>query len=206
MGAGPRGKKSTSKGKASGALAQVGAAPGPTKDPRAEAKRLGFLQLCADRRFHRAIMDAFEWAVTEHEKAHAPKGELGPFRDHHFWIEAAAGGAPSLDVASPTCAFAVSKGTKYLGWSAHGDDCGGFPGMDDAHMLQILRAAVVRRGVAFPHGVHWAFLAIAEDDCPETDHVQLWSYDPATATFTSLGTWENGAHCPPGESPHDHSS
>lgn len=118
--------------------------------PKAEAdanQRLGFLQLCADKRFHRAICLAFETV-----------GRVDPQR---YWLEATAGGSPALDPTTPTSAHAVLNGATVFGWAAHGDDCGGFAGHATVVMRALLHAAIARRALAYPRSAeHWGFLAV----------------------------------------------
>jgi hypothetical protein len=109
------------------------------------AEGLGFLQLCADRRFHRATMAAFE----------AETG-LGP---DGYWIEAAAGGAPMLGTFTPTARFACEKGARIMGWAAHGDACGGFPGLTNDEIMAKLEAAARERANELPDAEHWMLFA-----------------------------------------------
>ncbi len=108
---------------------------------------LGFLQLCADRRFHRAVMSAFEDATG-----------LGCDR---YWIEATAGGAPALETFTTTARFAYDNGARMMGWAAHGDACGGFPGLDDDEIEAKLEAAALARATELPTAEHWTLFATA---------------------------------------------
>ncbi|HYO61955.1 MAG TPA: hypothetical protein VEU29_08670 [Actinomycetota bacterium] len=105
----------------------------------------GFLQLCADRRYHRKTMAAFE-AVTG-------------LRADQYWIEASAGGAPALGVSTDTARFAYGQGARVMGWAAHGDNCGGFPGLDDDEIQAKLRTAVAELSCDFPEATHWILFA-----------------------------------------------
>ena len=105
------------------------------------APRWGFLQLCADRRYHRMTMAAFEEATG-----------LGP---DEYWIEASAGGAPGLGVSTDTARFAYGQGARVMGWAAHGDQCGGFPGLDNEEILAKLRTMVSDLAPDFPEATHW---------------------------------------------------
>lgn len=102
---------------------------------------LGFLQLCADRRYHRKTMAQFERATG--------------LRPDQYWIEATAGGAPALDAATATASFAYGNGARIMGWSAHGDGCGGFPGCSDEELRAKLDAAAGERAKDFPAASHW---------------------------------------------------
>ena len=108
---------------------------------------LGFLQLCADRRYHRKTMDAFEAAT----------GLTGSDR---YWIEATAGGSPAFDEATLTARFSYDNGARVMGWAAHGTandgmGCGGFPGRSDVEMKAMLEVRARERVKDFPDAEHW---------------------------------------------------
>ena len=103
---------------------------------------LGFLQLCADKRYHRKTMDAFEAAT-------ALEGS------DRYWIEATAGGAAAFAEPTVTARYAYENGAKIMGWAAHGDGCGGFPGRSNADMQAMLQAVARKRQSEFPHAEHW---------------------------------------------------
>jgi hypothetical protein len=74
----------------------------------------GFLQLCADRRFHSLIQNVFQ-------------KDAGLQEPTDYWIHADAGGTPKmaeLTIAPNYCYN--DKGVRLMGWSAHGAGCGGF--------------------------------------------------------------------------------
>src|SRR5215210_6239191 len=74
----------------------------------------GFLQLCADRRFHRCIQQEFK-----------KDAKLTSRED--YWIHADAGGTPTMACQSVTPDYCyMTKGVRLMGWSAHGANCGGF--------------------------------------------------------------------------------
>ena len=103
----------------------------------------GFLQLCADKRYHRKTMKAFE-NVTG----------LG---EEDYWIEASAGGAPAFGYKTKTAEFAYENGAVHMGWAAHGDECGGFPGATDQEIAAKLDAILVQREINFPAATHYLF-------------------------------------------------
>ena len=111
--------------------------------PGRRPAQLGFLQLCADRRFHRATMLAFEEATGLEPTA--------------YWIEALSGGAPGQALRTRALDLAHRKGARLMGWAAHGDDCGGFPGVADDRMRAMLETTVARRRVEYPDAEHFAF-------------------------------------------------
>ena len=112
----------------------------------ADEDALGFLQLCAERRFHRATMHAFEQAAGL-----APDG---------YWIEARAGGSPSWDDNTRTARTAFRIGARHMGWSAHGDTCLRYPGLSDAELRRRLERAAARRAEEFPAARHYLLFAL----------------------------------------------
>jgi hypothetical protein len=112
-----------------------------TTEPRAKEEILGFLQLCADRRYHRKTMLEFE--------------RVSKLRPDQYWIEATAGGAPAFGGATLTARYAYDHGARIMGWAAHGDACGGFPGRDHDAMKAELQAAAADRLADFPGADHW---------------------------------------------------
>lgn len=74
----------------------------------------GFLQLCADRRFHSLIQQEFK-----------KDAKLSSRED--YWIHADAGGTPKMvdQRVTPDYCY-INKRVRLMGWSAHGDGCGGF--------------------------------------------------------------------------------
>ena len=75
---------------------------------------LGFLQLCADRRFHSLIQNEFQ------KDARLKKPT-------DYWIHADAGGTPKMEklTTAPNYCYKQKK-VRLMGWSAHGAGCGGF--------------------------------------------------------------------------------
>lgn len=102
----------------------------------------GFLQLCADRRYHRKTMEAFERATG--------------LRPDQYWIEVTAGGAPAFEGVTGTARFAYEQGARLMGWAGHGDACGGFPGRSNAELKEMVRAAARDRTKDFEGARHWA--------------------------------------------------
>lgn len=75
---------------------------------------MGFLQLCADRRFHKSIQQAFE-------------EDAGLTSREAYWIHADAGGTPKMECQRITPDYCyINKEVRLMGWSAHGAGCGGF--------------------------------------------------------------------------------
>jgi hypothetical protein len=108
---------------------------------------LGFLQLCADRRYHRPTIVAFE--------------KVTGLAADQYWIEAAAGGAPSWSGSSTVGALAYGAGARVMGWAAHGDDCLGFPDRTNGQLRRMLEQTVGERARDFPEAAH--FVLFGED-------------------------------------------
>jgi hypothetical protein len=102
---------------------------------------LGFLQLCADRRFHRLTMEKFE-EVTG----------LGP---DEYWIEAGPGGAPYWDDNTEVARIAYREGAAHMGWAAHGDLCYGFPEASNEQLRNRLLETLRKRAEEFPKAHHY---------------------------------------------------
>jgi hypothetical protein len=108
---------------------------------------LGFLQLCSERRYHRQTMLAFEQATG-----------LAP---DEYWIEARPGGTPSWSDNTKAARLARSEGAEYMGWAAHGDRCGGFPGASNLELARKLDGSARKRAAEFPGVTHLALFAAA---------------------------------------------
>jgi hypothetical protein len=120
---------------------------------------LGFLQLCADRRFHRDIQELFQ-------------RQAGLREPTDYWIHADAGGTPKMEcqrTAPDYCYY--DKGVRLMGWSAHGGICGGFgPNVPDEVIRQALITVWRRRIADYPAARHFVYFAttIKEGDAEET--------------------------------------
>ena len=112
-------------------------------------KPLGFLQLCADRRFHRMTMDAFEHATG--------------LRPDEYWIEARSGGAPGWSDATRSARIAYRNGARHMGWAAHGDGCRGFPGVRADALRRKLSTAARSRRDDFREAVHYELFAVGDE-------------------------------------------
>lgn len=102
--------------------------------------QLGFLQMCADQRFHAAVERKFREATGLSET--------------DCWIEATAGGAPAIEEPK-TADYAYTHGARVMGWAAHGSNCGGFPGVADGQMREKLDVAVGERQARYPDATHY---------------------------------------------------
>lgn len=119
---------------------------------------LGFLQLCADRRFHRSLQEQFQ-------------KDTGMNSPEDCWIHADAGGTPKMEcqrTAPDYCYY--DKGVRLMGWSAHGDVCGGFgPNVPDEVIQQALLVVARRKMDEYPDAGHYIYFAtmIKEGDAEE---------------------------------------
>lgn len=102
---------------------------------------LGFLQLCADRRYHRKTMLAFEQATG--------------LRPDEYWVESRAGGAPSYTDTTRAARVAYREGATRMGWAAHGDRCWGFYGASNGEMRRKLVGTARSRVADFPRASHF---------------------------------------------------
>jgi len=109
---------------------------------------LGFLQLCADRRFHRCLQDQFQ-------------KDTGINSPQDYWIHADAGGTPKMEcqrIAPDYCYY--DKGARLMGWSAHGDICGGFgPDVPDDVIQKALLVVARRKVEDYPDANHFIYFA-----------------------------------------------
>ena len=119
---------------------------------------LGFLQLCADRRFHRCLQEQFQ-------------KDTGVNTPEDYWIHADAGGTPKMEcqrTAPDYCYY--DKKVRLMGWSAHGDICGGFgPNVPDEVIRQALLVVSRRKVEEYPDAAHFVYFAttIKERDAEE---------------------------------------
>jgi hypothetical protein len=119
---------------------------------------LGFLQLCADRRFHRCLQEQFQ-------------KDAGLNSTEDYWIHADAGGTPKMEcqrTAPDYCYY--DKGVRQMGWSAHGDICGGFgPNVPDKVIRKALCVVAQRKMEDYPDAAHFLYFAttIKEGDAEE---------------------------------------
>jgi hypothetical protein len=81
-------------------------------------------------------------------------------RPDEYWIEARPGGSPSWADSTQGSHLAHGGGARLMGWSAHGDVCLGFPGVDDATLRSRLLSVAARRAEEFPQAEHFALFAL----------------------------------------------
>jgi hypothetical protein len=116
-----------------------------------EPKTRGFLQLCADRRFHQCIQEQFQ---KDAKVASADQ----------YWIHADAGGTPKMECArtAPDYCYFKQK-VRLMGWSAHGDNCGGFgDNVPDSEIRRALLVTARRKIEDYPLAAHYVYFATTE--------------------------------------------
>lgn len=91
-----------------------------------EGETLGVLWNCMERRFGQKQRDAFR--------------DVTGLDYTDFWNYAAAGGATKL--RPEDVGIAIDHGAKVIGLGAHGDGCGGNPGVDDDTLMKMLDAQI----------------------------------------------------------------
>jgi hypothetical protein len=112
---------------------------------------LGFLQLCADRRFHRDIQEQFQ-------------RDAGLASSTDYWIHSDAGGTPKMEnqhIAPDYCYN--KKGVRLMGWSAHGDGCGGYgEDVPDDVIKRDLLATVESKRTRYKDAQHFVYFVTAK--------------------------------------------
>ena len=106
----------------------------------------GFLQLCADRRFHKCIQQEFK-----------KDAKLTSRED--YWIHADAGGTPKMDCQRTTPDYCYyNKKVRLMGWSAHGAGCGGFgEEVPDDVIMRALCETMQRNVRKYPLAKHFIY-------------------------------------------------
>jgi hypothetical protein len=114
-----------------------------TEDP----PRRGFLQLCADRRFHELIQRQF-------------RSDAGLPATEDYWIHADAGGTPKMGEQKVTPDYCYNDNeVRLMGWSAHGDKCGGFGDAKDPVIKQALCETMQKNVRDYPEAKHFIYFA-----------------------------------------------
>ena len=126
---------------------------------------MGFLQLCADRRFHRCLMKQFQHDA----KLDAPE---------KYWIHADAGGTPAMAhlTAAPDYCY-YTKGVTVMGWSAHGGGCGGFPGVGDDKIRQELARVAREKAATYTKADHFVYFATMKEEGADEMVVYRMKYE-----------------------------
>ncbi|HKY30560.1 MAG TPA: hypothetical protein VJM12_21695 [Pyrinomonadaceae bacterium] len=111
-----------------------------------DAPLLGFLQLCADRRFHSLIQSEFQ-----------TDAKLNKSTD--YWIHADAGGTPKMEdlTIAPNYCYKQKK-VRLMGWSAHGAGCGGFgEEVPDDVIRKALQKTFKKQRRRYPKAKHFCY-------------------------------------------------
>jgi hypothetical protein len=110
----------------------------------------GFLQLCADRRFHKCIQQEFK-----------KDAKLTSRED--YWIHADAGGTPTMASQKVTPNYCYKdKGVRLMGWSAHGANCGGLPNEPDDKIKQLLFETAEGKVQEYPLAKHFIYFVTVD--------------------------------------------
>ena len=131
---------------------------------------MGFLQLCADRRFHRCIQEQFQ------KDAKIPKAD-------EYWIHADAGGSATMvqSTAAPDYCYHKMKVGK-MGWSAHGQGCGGFPDEPgDEFIREKLEEAVETQRDRYPDAEHFVYFATTSGGDKDEAVLYCMKYEKGSA-------------------------
>jgi len=111
----------------------------------------GFLQMCADRRFHALIQKEF-------------KKDAGLSTREDYWIHADAGGTPKMAdlTIAPDYCYGKKK-VRLMGWAAHGDICGGFGDHvgDDEIMLALCKT-MQQKVRDYPEATHFIYFVTVQ--------------------------------------------
>lgn len=106
-------------------------------------KPLGYLCSCMDRRFRAKTREAFEQATG-----------LGVY---DYWDESYPGGA-ALPTDRTGIEYAKDHGATIFAWQAHGDHCGGQPGVSDEEIQKRLDGHIAELREFYP-GRHFRIFA-----------------------------------------------
>lgn len=140
-----------------------------------ESPAKGFLQLCADRRFHSCIQQEF-------------KKDAGLTSREDYWIHADAGGTPKMagQRVTPNYCY-INKGVRLMGWSAHGDGCGGFgESVPDDVIKRALRETMQRNVREYPLAKHFIyFVTVGKEQGDEETVVYRMISEPGSDTVST---------------------
>lgn len=138
----------------------------------------GFLQLCADRRFHKLLQQEFK-----------KDAKLTSRED--YWIHADAGGTPKMECQRVTPDYCYyNKKVRLMGWSAHGDGCGGF-GEDVADIVirRALCETMQGKVKKYPEAKHFIyFVTVYREQGTEETVVYRMIYEPGEDVVCEKGS------------------
>lgn len=129
--------------------------------PIESAKHKAYLCACMDHRFFERILEEFRAAAGT----------------RMVYLETEAGGAPAFGSEPGSARLAHQHAgiqARIMGWAAHGDGCGGFPGRSNDEMREKLLATVNERRRDFPDCKHLALFATEAPDGGVD--VELWQF------------------------------
>ena len=117
----------------------------------------GFLQLCADRRFHSLIQNEFQ-------------RDAGLKDSTDYWIHADAGGTPKMEHLRilPNYCYGDKK-VRLMGWAAHGAGCGGYGEEVPDHVIRRdLKASLEVQRDRYPEASHFCYFVTIKKETNET--------------------------------------
>ena len=138
----------------------------------------GFLQLCADRRFHQCIQQEFK-----------KDAKLTSRED--YWIHADAGGTPKMASQRVTPDYCYKKkGVRLMGWAAHGDNCGGFgDGVEDIVIRRALCETMQGKVKEYPEAKHFIyFVTVYKEQGKEETVVYRMIAEPGSDIACAKGS------------------
>ena len=138
---------------------------------------LGFLQLCADRRFHKLLQQEFK-----------KDAKLSSRED--YWIHADAGGTPKMGDQKVTPDYCYGpKKVRLMGWSAHGDVCGGYGADVPDDVIKRELCKTMQKNVRdYPLATHFIyFVTILKDQGDEQTVVYRMIAKPGEDVFCTQG-------------------
>jgi hypothetical protein len=143
-----------------------------------ESPAKGFLQLCADRRFHRCIQQEFK-----------KDAKLTARED--YWIHADAGGTPKMAGQRVTPNYCYhDKKVRLMGWSAHGDGCGGFgESVEDIVIRRALCETMQGKVKEYPEAKHFIyFVTVYKEHGKEETVVYRMIAEPGSDVVCEKGS------------------
>ena len=129
----------------------------------------GFLQLCADRRFHSCIQQEF-------------KKDAGLTSREDYWIHADAGGTPTMAKQTITPDYCYKQmGVRLMGWSAHGANCGGLPNLSDDKIKELLFETAEGKVKEYREAKHFIyFVTVSQEKGKEETLVYRMIHEPGS--------------------------
>jgi len=104
----------------------------------------GYVRACMDRRFIVPTMKAFEEATG--------------LKPGDYWVESYPGGS-ALPTSPTGETYASQHGATIFGWGAHGDNCGGQPGVSNDEIQQRLDEVIAEKIELYSECAHYRLFA-----------------------------------------------